>query len=125
VQSTQDIHLHLGVVCIHCMSTSPKLSDWFYLFEQRNCRLAPRTVRPPEQAPAAPPAKPRGVAAGSPRKVLTEPQRQTIIDLLQQHPRSPSTVREKFAEAWPGLTVTSVSIHTIKHKAIKTGKLQL
>ena len=72
------------------------------------------------------PTRPRGVATGTrPQKRYTDAQRQTIIDLLKQHPRSPATVQEKFAEAWPGETVTSVTIHTIKHKAIEAGTLKL
>jgi hypothetical protein len=110
------------------MVASPKLSPWFYEYEQRNCRLTPHTVKPPqdEEAPAPAPRRPPGFAAGSrPHKVFTEPQRQTIIDLLRQHPRSPSTVQDKFAEVWPGLTVTRVTIHTIKHKAAEAGALKL
>jgi hypothetical protein len=34
-------------------------------------------------------------------------------------------VREQFAQAWPGVTVSSASIHHIKRKAIEAGKLAL
>jgi hypothetical protein len=109
----------------HCMVDSPKLSPWFYEYERRNCRLSPPTPPTGNQSPAPPaPAKRRGFAPGVPQKRFTEPQRQTIIDLIKEHPHSPSTVAEEFAKAWPGLTVTKVSIHKFKQKAMTPGKLQ-
>lgn len=110
------------------MGASPQLSPWFYEYERRNRRLPPRkddlpTARRGPEAPA--PKRPRGFASGTAPKRLTEPQRQTIIDLIRQHPRRPSIVRKQFAQAWPGLTVSSVSINHIKRKAIEAGKLVL
>jgi hypothetical protein len=110
------------------MVASPKLSQWFYLYEACNRPLPARDDQLPtgRRVSPAPPPRSRGFAADTrPRKRFTEPQRQTILDLIREHPRSPSTVKEQFAEAWPDLTVTRVTIHKIKHKAIEAGKLQL
>ncbi|HEY1261752.1 MAG TPA: hypothetical protein VGF34_21085 [Stellaceae bacterium] len=112
------------------MVASPKLSPWFYEYSARNRRLHARedqlpTVRrrQPERPPTT--VKRRGAAPGTAPPRLTERQRQTIIGLIRQHPRRPSIVKEQFAQAWPGLTVSSVSIHHIKRKAVAAGKLQL
>src|SRR5689334_20494363 len=104
------------------MVASPKLSQWFYLYEQRNRPLRLEDLRHRPTAPAPP--RRRGFAPGNPQKRFTEPQRQTIIDLIKSHPRSPSTVAEEFAKAWPGLTVTKVTIHKLKREVVKLGALQ-
>jgi hypothetical protein len=106
------------------MSRSPQMSIWFREYQQRNCRLAPRTVKVAGE-PAIPLGRPRGFAPGGPQKRFTEPERETIINLLQIYPRSPATVAQFFAEAWPGHSITPPTIHKIKCAAIKAGKLKL
>jgi hypothetical protein len=108
------------------MVASPKLSQWFYEYERRNRRL-PDAELPAarRRSPAPKPARPRGFAPGSqPRKRLTVQQRQKLIDLLKEHPRSPSTVAKEFAEA-TGVTVSTVTVCATRKKAIKAGTLEL
>jgi hypothetical protein len=112
------------------MVASPKLSRWFYQYEALNRPLDAPRPPPPTTAPPTPPtpARPRqqqrGFPTGRPRKRLTEQQRSTIIDLLKTNPHSPSTVAKKFTEA-AGVSVSTVTVFTIKRKAIKLGKLSL
>jgi hypothetical protein len=104
------------------MVASPKLSRWFYEYEARNGPLRSHSRSQPPTQPA--PAKRRGVTAGARGKTLTDQQRQTLIDLIRSHPRSPSTVAEKFQQA-TGRTVTKVTIFQTKRKAIEAGTPQL
>jgi len=98
------------------MVASPKLSRWFYLSEQRNCRLAPQL--PEDETPLVENTR------GRPSK-FTALQQQTIIELIKAHPRRPSIVKKEFAKAWPGLAVTAHNINSLKLKAIKAGNLKL
>jgi hypothetical protein len=102
------------------MAVSPKLSRWFYEYEARD---GPLQSHPRSQPPA--PAKRRGVTKGTPRgNALTDQQRQILLDLIRSHPRSPSTVAEKFQQA-TGRTVSKVTIFETKRKATEAGTLQL
>jgi hypothetical protein len=117
------------------MVASAQLSKYYRLYTELNRRLdehdvrridAPRDPSPPAPARCRTPsaARPRGFAAGSqPRKRFTDQQQSVIIDLLKIYPHSPSTVAKEFEKA-AGVTVSTVTVFTIKRKAIKAGKLQ-
>jgi hypothetical protein len=98
------------------MSPVPNCRDGFT--SMRSAMDASRPTPSGQAARSTPEEKPRrgGFAPGTARKRFTEPQRQSLIDLIHSHPHSPSTVKEKFAEAWPGLTVAGVYVHQIKRK---------
>ena len=107
------------------MTVSPKLSRWFYEYTAQNHRLPdsdwPATRRQP---PGPKPGRRRGGAPGEAPKRLTAAQRQQLIDLLRKTPRGPSIVAKQFTEA-TGITVSQVTIFTVRKKAIKAGTLQL
>jgi len=103
------------------MVASPKLSKYFYEHEAGNGRLhatSDNSARPP--LPPGP-ARRRGFPSGTSRKRLPEEQRQTIIDLLRTTPNAAAVAR-KFAEA-TRVTVSQVTVGSIKREAIKLGKL--
>ena len=103
------------------MVASPKLSKYFYEREARNGGVhatpdnSARSPLPPS------PARRRGFPSGTSRKRLSEEQRQTIIDLLGTTPNAAAVAR-KFAEA-THVTVSQVTVGSIKREAIKAGKL--
>ena len=102
------------------MVASPKLSKYFYAHEARGAVHATpdNSARPP--LPSGP-ARRRGFPSGASRKRLSDEQRQAIIELLRTTPNAAAVAR-KFAEA-TRVTVSQVTVGSIKREAIKLGKL--
>jgi hypothetical protein len=103
------------------MVASPKLSKYFYEYEARNGSVHATRDNSGKSHLSPSSARRRGFPAGASRKRLSDEQRQIIIELLKTTPNAAAVARE-FAEA-THVTVSQVTIGTIKREAIKAGKL--
>jgi hypothetical protein len=106
------------------MVASPKLSKYFYEYEQRNRRL-PASDLSTAPTPPRRTARARGFSAGTgSRNRLSGGQEQTIISLLQTM-HNAAAVRREFIKAGHGTVSTPTVCKLAKREGIPLGKLSL